>query len=81
MVSLLKLMAGLCFGGAGKLDKTAVLKAICSGYEETTDPPVCLSESIETDECMDNNGGCWHSGSITACKVCCITTERFCTYL
>lgn len=28
---------------AGKLEKGAVLKAICSGFEETTDPAVCLS--------------------------------------
>ncbi|KAL8102081.1 hypothetical protein AgCh_026823 [Apium graveolens] len=28
----------------GKLDKGAVLKAICSGFEETTEPDVCLSE-------------------------------------
>ncbi|KAL7598125.1 hypothetical protein Lser_V15G25931 [Lactuca serriola] len=26
----------------GKLDKKAVLKAICSGFEETTEPPICL---------------------------------------
>lgn len=52
----------------GKLDKTAVLKAICSGYEESTDPPVCLSDTMETNECLDNNGGCWKSGSITACQ-------------
>lgn len=52
----------------GKLDKTAVIKAICSGYKETTDPPVCLSETLETNECEDNNGGCWRSGKITACK-------------
>jgi hypothetical protein len=28
----------------GKLEKAAVTKAICSGYKETTDPPVCLSQ-------------------------------------
>ena len=28
---------------AGKLEKGAVLKAICSGFEETTEPAVCLS--------------------------------------
>jgi hypothetical protein len=28
---------------AGKLEKSAVLKAICSGFEETTEPAVCLS--------------------------------------
>lgn len=28
---------------AGKLEKGAVLKAICSGFEETTEPAICLS--------------------------------------
>ncbi|KAJ8439607.1 hypothetical protein Cgig2_017174 [Carnegiea gigantea] len=54
----------------GKLAKAAVLKAICSGFEETTEPAVCLSDDIETNECLDNNGGCWKdkSANITACK-------------
>ena len=29
---------------AGKLEKSAVLKAVCSGFKETTEPAVCLSE-------------------------------------
>ncbi|KAG0592962.1 hypothetical protein KC19_1G293800 [Ceratodon purpureus] len=54
----------------GKLDKGAVMKAICSGFQETTDPPVCLSEGVETNECLENNGGCWanKNANITACK-------------
>jgi hypothetical protein len=52
----------------GKLDKAAVIKAICSGYKESTDPPVCLSQSVETNECLTNNGGCWQKGNITACQ-------------
>ena len=28
---------------AGKLEKGAILKAICSSFEETTEPGVCLS--------------------------------------
>ena len=31
---------------SGKLDKAAVLKAICAGFQETTEPAVCLSEGI-----------------------------------
>ncbi|KAJ4772033.1 Vacuolar-sorting receptor 1 [Rhynchospora pubera] len=54
----------------GKLDKGAVLKAICAGFKETTEPAVCLSEEIQTNECLDNNGACWKdtAANITACK-------------
>ncbi|CAH1418676.1 unnamed protein product [Lactuca virosa] len=54
----------------GKLDKKAVLKAICSGFKETTEPPICLSHEVETNECLNNNGECWMDtvANITACK-------------
>ncbi|KAF6135701.1 hypothetical protein GIB67_028272 [Kingdonia uniflora] len=54
----------------GKLEKGAVLKAVCAGFEETTEPAVCLSNDIETNECLDHNGGCWEDkvSNITACK-------------
>ncbi|KAB1221572.1 Vacuolar-sorting receptor 6 [Morella rubra] len=54
----------------GKLERTSVLKAICSGFKETSDPLICLSGDIETNECAENNGGCWQDlkSNITACK-------------
>ena len=33
----------------GKLDKGPVLKALCAGFRETTEPAVCLSEG----QCID----------------------------
>ncbi|XP_077244387.1 vacuolar-sorting receptor 6-like [Tasmannia lanceolata] len=54
----------------GKLERTSVLKAICAGFKETTDPPVCLSGDLETNECLERNGGCWKDSrsNISACK-------------
>lgn len=54
----------------GKLDKGAVLKAICAGFEEKTEPAVCLTSDMETNECLTNNGGCWQNlkANLTACK-------------
>ncbi|KAL0364441.1 UNVERIFIED_CONTAM: Vacuolar-sorting receptor 2 [Sesamum angustifolium] len=54
----------------GKLDKGAVLKAICSGFEETTEPSICLTRDMETNECLQNNGGCWQdkAANISACR-------------
>lgn len=54
----------------GKLGKGAVLKAICSGFQETTEPSICLTADMETNECLEYNGGCWQdkAANITACK-------------
>ncbi|KAK4801620.1 hypothetical protein SAY86_022107 [Trapa natans] len=54
----------------GKLERTAVLKALCAGFKETTEPAVCLSGDIETNQCLDRNGGCWQDAqsNVTACK-------------
>ncbi|PWZ25006.1 Vacuolar-sorting receptor 1 [Zea mays] len=44
----------------GKLERKAVLKAICAGFEETTEPNVCLSDAAGPGKCLINHGGCWH---------------------
>ncbi|OWM67050.1 hypothetical protein CDL15_Pgr000502 [Punica granatum] len=54
----------------GKLDRRAVLKAICSGFQETTEPAICLNGDIQTNQCLDGNGGCWEdkATNVTACR-------------
>ncbi|XP_057867292.1 vacuolar-sorting receptor 6 [Cryptomeria japonica] len=54
----------------GKLERSAILKAVCAGFKETTEPLICLTGDIETNECLTNNGGCWQhtKANITACK-------------
>ncbi|XWS40490.1 hypothetical protein CRYUN_Cryun18bG0144300 [Craigia yunnanensis] len=56
----------------GKLERTAVLKAICAGFKESTEPLVCLSADLQTNECLERNGGCWQDkrANITAWEVC-----------
>ncbi|GJN39044.1 hypothetical protein PR202_gb28138 [Eleusine coracana subsp. coracana] len=56
--------------GQGKLERTAVLRAVCAGFKEGTEPRVCLSSDIETNECLRRNGGCWRDAStnVTACR-------------
>ncbi|KAJ1384214.1 PA domain [Sesbania bispinosa] len=57
-------------GSRGQLSKPAVLKAICAGFQETTEPSICMSPDMETNECLENNGGCWidKTSNITACR-------------
>jgi hypothetical protein len=43
IMALCVLISYFNFLSEGKLERAAVLKALCSGFKETTDPPVCLS--------------------------------------
>ncbi|KAG0469998.1 hypothetical protein HPP92_016698 [Vanilla planifolia] len=57
-------------GTRGTLERMAVLKAICAGFKESTEPSLCLNGDIETNECLERNGGCWQNLglNVTACK-------------
>ncbi|XP_044948450.1 vacuolar-sorting receptor 1-like [Hordeum vulgare subsp. vulgare] len=54
----------------GKLEKGAVLRALCTSFQENNEPSVCSNEDIQTNQCLDNNGGCWQdmAANVTACK-------------
>eukprot|EP01024_Parvocaulis_polyphysoides_P036186 TRINITY_DN321_c0_g1_i4.p1 TRINITY_DN321_c0_g1~~TRINITY_DN321_c0_g1_i4.p1 ORF type:complete len:716 (-),score=77.99 TRINITY_DN321_c0_g1_i4:294-2441(-) len=42
----------------GTLSSQAVLRGLCSGFQETTEPQVCLSSSIQKNECLDFKSVC-----------------------
>lgn len=51
----------------GSLTAAGVLRALCSGFQEGTEPQACLSGGLEVDECASGNHGCWNQGDLTAC--------------
>ncbi|KAF7095735.1 LOW QUALITY PROTEIN: hypothetical protein CFC21_097843 [Triticum aestivum] len=53
-----------------KLERTAVLKAVRVSFKEGTEPQVCLSHDMETNECLHQNGGCWRdkATNMTVCR-------------
>lgn len=51
----------------GSLTPAGVLRAICSGFSEGTEPSACLTGGLEVDECAAGNHGCWSQGGLTAC--------------
>lgn len=54
----------------GRLDAKAALRAVCAGFRETEEPPVCLDASMQQADCEGPaNGGCWSGpgGAPTAC--------------
>lgn len=42
----------------GRLDSASVLRGICAGFEELSEPGICLQDSLQVDECSTGHG-CW----------------------
>lgn len=38
--------------GAGKLERSAVLRAVCAGFKETTEPSICLNSGPTSVPCV-----------------------------
>lgn len=51
----------------GTLTIGGVLRALCAGFAEGTEPPQCLVGGLERDECMMNTHDCWMHEQWTAC--------------
>ena len=56
----------------GRLTSKDVLRAIYAGFLESTEPRVCLSSALESNECLrPDHGGCWFTetpdGNFSAC--------------
>jgi hypothetical protein len=51
----------------GSLTPGGVLRALCSGFSEGTEPSTCLTGGLEVDECAAGTHGCWTRGELTAC--------------
>ena len=47
-----------------------MLKAVRVSFKEGTEPQVCLSHDMETNECLHQNGGCWRdkATNMTVCR-------------
>ncbi len=43
----------------GRLGGPAVLRALCAGFAEGTEPSVCLAGGLEVDECAAGTSDCW----------------------
>lgn len=43
----------------GRLDAVAITKALCSGFDETTEPEVCLTGNIQDNNCAMDSQTCW----------------------
>ncbi|QDZ19326.1 vacuolar-sorting receptor [Chloropicon primus] len=42
----------------GRLEKASVLRGICAGFKEATEPGVCLQDAMQVNECASGHG-CW----------------------
>ena len=43
----------------GRLNTAGVLRALCAGFAEGTEPPVCLNPGVNVDECTQGVDTCW----------------------
>ncbi|KAA6422834.1 MAG: vacuolar-sorting receptor 1-like isoform 1, partial [Trebouxia sp. A1-2] len=48
----------------GRLDSVSITKALCAGFDETTEPEVCLTGNIQENNCAVDSQTCWSDDSM-----------------
>ncbi|KFM28703.1 Vacuolar-sorting receptor 1 [Auxenochlorella protothecoides] len=51
----------------GRLNNAGVLRALCAGFAEGTEPPACLNPGVNVDECTQGVDTCWKENGFSAC--------------
>ncbi|KDD75638.1 hypothetical protein H632_c577p0, partial [Helicosporidium sp. ATCC 50920] len=52
----------------GRLDAPSVLRALCAGFAEGTEPTACLASGLNVDECTAGTDDCWRGEGFSACQ-------------
>lgn len=60
----------------GKFEESAVLKAICSGFDPSTEPDICLNPGVSDDECAVGKAGYDECNRNTDGRTRCVETFR-----
>jgi hypothetical protein len=58
----------------GRLDPAALLRALCSGFREGSEPAICLTGGLEVNDCATHADHCWADPSTGASA--CVDTFR-----
>ncbi|DBB12286.1 TPA: hypothetical protein ACH3X3_006385 [Trebouxia sp. C0006] len=48
----------------GRLDSMSITKALCAGFDETTEPEVCLTGTVQEKNCAVDSQTCWSNESM-----------------
>ncbi|KAK9804303.1 hypothetical protein WJX72_005862 [[Myrmecia] bisecta] len=51
----------------GRLDVPSVMRAVCAGFSEATEPAVCMSSNLNVNDCVEDASSCWSSEGVSAC--------------
>lgn len=60
----------------GRLERSSVLRALCAGFQENSEPGLCLADTMQTNECAGEDHGCWTNPNSAKESATCLDTFR-----